>query len=192
MGSFPSRSKKYKTNTVMCSIKVTVPEVDNISSSQISLIRSSWIKIKEGSAEGIPPNRNGETTLTFFYEQFYVRLFMHSVDFRHIFRGIKVKAGVLCSIINFLCSIETSNLRQTRIRLSELGKIHDDYNIIPWMHCALNDSIVETVRLCLGEGSVEVCDAWKVVLRFTSTNMLHQPFKHFFLKRNRTIPEIEL
>jgi len=188
MGSFPSSNKKYKifpVSTKRYRSIFVIPEAGNVLSAQICLIQSSWIEIKEGSARGIPPCKNGETALTFFYEQFYSRLFNYSSKFKQIFHGIKVKAAILCRIISFLCSIQTSNLRETRIQLSELGKRHNKYNILPWMHSALNTSLVETVRMCLGKRSVEICDAWEVALCFASRHMLRQSFKYIIINDNR-------
>jgi len=196
MGSFPSRGQTFKVSDIrrdqykqivtpynFCSalhsastFKAFFPDPNSVKYNHIALIRASWKKIKDGSAKGMSVRKGNEPPLSYFYDQFYQRLFTKSSALQQQFRGLKIRIGILSRIINFLCcSIDTSKLAKTKKQLKILGNEHKKKNVKPWMYSVFSVTLVETANSLLGsEASLEIFEAWTTALSFCQNNMVRR------------------
>jgi len=193
MGSFPSTSsisRGLKVSRSFTSRKITVQNTNEkhavpstyindqpartLNSEHLTIVRSSWKKIKNGSALGLQ-NFHHETGLVLFYDAYYKILFKKAEVLREYFPGLKTRGGILHRIINFVCSVDISKKTDCQKKLKSIGTSHKKKNIRPWMHLLFADTIVSTVMLCLGqEACARHSEAWAAVLGFCLSTILKE------------------
>jgi len=142
----------------------------------VEKIVASWDSIENNTAAGLQMGTGGRSGLVFFFDEFYLRLFQRSKQFRDFFgTNIKKRSEILLRIIQFVKSLDFSDKLTVDTQLYFLGKGHVKRAIRPWMYSVFTETMLESLMFVLGEDATyEVSMSWTFVITYIMKKMLYE------------------
>ena len=169
MGSFPSR----KTQIIIKNTKLKhmVSMSDEVDISHVFSVKQSWdfINFDEKHNRMI----STKTNLVFFFDYFYESLLEKENIFRFFFKTLKFKSLVLMSLMNFVSTIDISDMNALNKKFQKLSLLHQKHNIQIWMFVVFKRTMIESVMACFGTFfDQNVINSWYIVIRFCTDNII--------------------
>jgi len=171
------KSSKLRVNDIVRHyMPGTFPVHFSLKNEHIYCVQDSWKIIKEGTGAGLLLlNRQNQSGLVTFYDEFYRRLFLRSQVFEKRFVGLKTRAGILYKLVRFISTLDASKEQDAIELLKKLGRSHAKRNVYPWMYSIFCETLVETIMLCFGaEKHFGIFFAWSSTLSFCLNIMIKQ------------------
>jgi hemoglobin-like flavoprotein len=131
-----------------------------MTSNQILLVKKSWRRIRE-----IDP--------LLLAEVFYNRLFSMHPSVRKMFpENLEEQYGKLLDAFNIIV-MRLEDLDSIKQQISELGARHKDYGTKPEHFSLMGETLIHTLKECLGEEwNMETEEAWDLCFETLSNRMM--------------------